>query len=159
MKTAVRKFFGFSFPILARILLGGVFMASGLIKLLEPAANFRAVLYGYDALPAAWVPMIALVVPWLEWILGFFVVSGYALRASSFLLGCFAFSLAAVIALSGKLGLDASQTCGCFGESGPQLTYPQIFFLDIVNGCLGLFLSRFRSSPLTLDRWLSCSAE
>lgn len=138
----------------ARLILGGVFMASGLIKLLEPAANFRANLYQYEIIPVMLVPFLSAVIPWMEWILGFFVLAGYALRWSSFALGAFSLSLASVIALSGKLGLDASHTCGCFGENGPQLTYPQIFSLDLLNACFGFFLFTRKDSPFSLDRFL-----
>lgn len=154
MKLITQKGLKIFFEIAARIILGSVFAASGIIKLLEPAANFRATLYQYEIIPTALVPALAAVLPWMEWILGVFVLAGYGLRSSALVLGCFSFSLAAVIALSGKLGLDPSHTCGCFGEGGPQLSYPQIFSLDIVNGLFGFFLWKFSSAPFSLDRWL-----
>lgn len=154
MKLITQKGFKIFFEIAARIVLGGVFAASGMIKLLEPAANFRATLYQYEIIPTALVPALAAVLPWMEWILGVFILAGYALRSSAFVLGSFSFSLAAVIALSGKLGLDPSHTCGCFGEGGPQLSYRQIFSLDITNGFFGFFLWKCASSRLSLDRWL-----
>lgn len=159
MKNLNKKNLSILFESAARVVLGSVFAASGIIKLLEPAANFRATLYQYEIIPTALVPALAAVLPWMEWILGVFVLAGYGLRLSALVLGCFSFSLAAVIALSGKLGLDASHTCGCFGEGGPQLSYRQIFSLDIANGFFGFFLWKFSSGLLSLDRWLKVSSK
>ena len=134
-----------------RICLGGVFAWAGLVKLLEPEANLRAYLYSYEIIPVFLVPLIAAVLPWMEWLLGVFVLLGYGLRWSSLSLGLLSFCFAAGILLSGKLGLDASHSCGCFGESGPQLSFQQVFLLDLTNAFFGFLLWKINPLRFSLD--------
>ena len=140
--------------VLMRLFLGGVFTYAGFVKLLEPAGNFRAALYQYELIPVGLVPLLAAVLPWLEWLVGFCVLTGYGIRWSSLVLGLFAFSLAAMIFFSGKLWGDGAKTCGCFGENGPHLTFLQVFLLDLTNGFFGVLLWRLQRRFLTLDAWL-----
>ncbi len=142
------------FSLVMRLVLGGVFTYAGLVKLLEPAANFRAALYQYELIPVGLVPFLAAVLPWLEWLAGFCVLTGYGLRWSSLALGLFAFSLAAMIFLSGKLWGEGAKTCGCFGENGPHLTFLQVFLLDLTNGFFGILLCRLNRRFASLDAWL-----
>ena len=130
---------------LGRLFLGGVFAYSGFMKLMEPAANFQAVLEHYPLLPAWALPFLAQTVPWAEWIFGMFLVVGYARRVSALSLGIL--SLGFIAALTGPVmgaGGDMPEACGCFGESGLRLSLGQAYLLDWI--CLALAGALFRST-------------
>ena len=100
---------------IVRVGLGGVFVYASVDKILYPALFAEAV-YNYQILPDYLVNLTALILPWLELIIGALLVIGYglpgAILISSFLLiifmGALTFNLAR--------GLDVS--CGCFSTAG-----------------------------------------
>ena len=124
--------------ICARIFVGLVFAYAGLAKLLEPSANFEAALLRYGVFSPAWIPWIAQIVPWLEWLLGSLTVVGYSPRLAS--AGISLLSLAFLVTLgSSGLLLEAGQIdCGCFGRSGLHLSVRQIFLVDLVSFAVSL---------------------
>lgn len=139
---------------LIRLFTGGIFAYAGFSKLMEPAANFRAVLAQYGVIPEAAVDMIALILPWAEWILGVFILTGYAPRMSSAAIGILSAGFAAVLLMSGKLWGTALPDCGCFGEGGLQLSVRQIFLIDLTNILFAAFLFFRHNHPLSLDAFL-----
>src|SRR5215208_7430802 len=59
----------------ARLLVGGVWIAAGLIKLPDPAGSVRAV-RAYDLLPESVVPLVGHTLPILEIVVGVCLVLG-----------------------------------------------------------------------------------
>jgi uncharacterized membrane protein YphA (DoxX/SURF4 family) len=100
-----------------RLLVSGLFLYSGLIKLMDLPAFAQAV-EGYDLLPEAWVNRVAVFVPWVElwcavalWVTPIWRSSAYALITGMLLV----FTVAKI---SGVMrGLDIS--CGCTGSDNP----------------------------------------
>jgi uncharacterized membrane protein YphA (DoxX/SURF4 family) len=94
-----------------RLLLGGVFLYASYDKILHPQAFAQAV-YNYQILPDAAVNLAALVLPWLELLLGLCLVVGLWLPGVSVT------SAGLLVLFSGALvfnqirGLDVH--CGCF---------------------------------------------
>lgn len=138
----------------ARMLVGLFFAYAGAAKLLEPAANFEAALTKYGVLSPLWVPWIARILPWVEWLGGSFLIVGYAPRFTSALLSLL--SLVFLVGLSSSpLFLESGGSdCGCFGQSGLHLTVRQIFFVDLVNFVLTLRMAFLKSWPGTLHSFL-----
>ncbi|MFZ0135106.1 MAG: cation diffusion facilitator family transporter [Desulfobacterales bacterium] len=102
-----------------RLLLGTVFLYASYDKILNPQAFAQAV-YNYQILPDMAVNLTALVLPWLELLLGFCLVTGFwlpgATAASTALLSIFIGALV----FNQVRGLDIY--CGCFSTdttSGP----------------------------------------
>lgn len=97
--------------IVARLILGGLFLFSSFGKLRYPRI-FAESLLAFNVLPAGLVTLGALVLPWLELLAGLFMLVGYRYRGSALTLG--ALSLLFVFVLSSAVwkGLDIS--CGCF---------------------------------------------
>jgi uncharacterized membrane protein YphA (DoxX/SURF4 family) len=85
--------------LLARIVTGGVWLAAGLLKLPDPAANVRAV-RAYQLLPESAVTPVGHLLPLVEVALGALLLMGLLTRpsgvASSLLLLVFVFGIAAV---------------------------------------------------------------
>lgn len=143
------------FWFIARILIGFIFVYAGFSKLTEPIENFRGAITEYDVFPYAWVPLIALVVPWIELILGAFLLVGYAPKWSSRGIALLSLGLVIMLASSDMLIHSGSKICGCFGQNGPiRLTLHQVFAMDIVFFLLSLKLSGQKSFLWSLDSWL-----
>jgi uncharacterized membrane protein YphA (DoxX/SURF4 family) len=113
---------------LIRILIGLLFIVSGAEKLIWPYQNFMYVLEGYQLFSPGVESLIARVFPWVEFILGIFMVLGFWLPIT--LRGVLAtftvFILVIGQALIRKLPIDE---CGCFG-SLISLKPQQTLFMD-----------------------------
>lgn len=103
-----------------RLVLGGVFIYASMDKIIHPQAFAQAV-FNYQVLPGFLINLTALILPWLELILGVCLLlnrwvqgaSGMVAILMSIFLGMIVFNLAR--------GLDIS--CGCFStstEEGPM---------------------------------------
>lgn len=150
------KRYSLLFWTVARISVGLIFVYAGLTKLLEPAANFEAVLLKYGVFAPPWIPLLARAVPWLEWILGAFLIVGYAprLTASSSSLLCLAF----LVTLGGSrlLLTSGNADCGCFGQGGLlHLTVRQIFLVDLLSLGILLQVAGLKEYPWTIHGLLT----
>ena len=100
---------------LLRIIIGSIFIISGLGKVLSPYQNFQYVLQAYQLMPSWAEILTAQIFPWIELIVGLFVLLGlwtsWALRGALVLFGIFVVVVGQ--ALSRGLPLE---NCGCFGE-------------------------------------------
>jgi uncharacterized membrane protein YphA (DoxX/SURF4 family) len=100
--------------IFARLMLGGVFVYASFDKILHPT-SFAEAVYRYQILPDELINLTAIVLPWLELILGGFLVLGLwmpgAVLISNFLLMTF---MGAVL-FNISRGLDIG--CGCFSTA------------------------------------------
>lgn len=117
-----------------RLLLGAVFLYASYDKILNPEAFSEAV-YNYQVLPDALVNLTALVLPWLELLLGVFLIAGIWLPGvtvtSTVLLGLFISALV----FNQIRGLDVH--CGCFstdtseGPAGALTVMRDLLFLAV----------------------------
>ena len=102
------------FALVARMILGAVFIYASIEKILNPAAFAKAV-YNYQILPEGLINLTAIVLPCLELILGIFLIIGLFREGSlglvTFLLLVFFGSMVFNLAR----GLDIH--CGCFSMS------------------------------------------
>lgn len=101
--------------LIARLVVGGVWIVAGWLKIPDPAESVRAV-RAYQLLPEAIVPTVGYGLPILELIVGAMLVIGLATRInaiiSSLLLVAFIFGISSAWARG--LQID----CGCFGGGG-----------------------------------------
>ena len=114
-------------------MVGFVFAYAGLAKLLEPSANFEAALLRYGVFSPAWIPWIAKILPWFEWLLGSLMVVGYSPRLTSAGISLLSLAFLVTLAASGLLLESGGTDCGCFGRSGLHLSVQQIFLVDLVS--------------------------
>ncbi|MBI4115407.1 MAG: DoxX family protein [Candidatus Omnitrophica bacterium] len=140
---------------IARIVVGFVFAYAGFSKLLEPSANFEAVIMKYGIYPPQWVPWIAKVLPWLEWVLGSFLIVGYAPRFTGIGLGLLSLGFLITLASSELLVASGGSDCGCFGSLGFHLSIRQIFVVDLVSFLVALRVAFLREFPWTIHSLLS----
>jgi uncharacterized membrane protein YphA (DoxX/SURF4 family) len=98
--------------LVARVILGAVFIYAGAAKALDPAA-FAAAVDGYRLLPYPAVAVLAVYLPWLE------IACGLGLFWPSTRLGAlsllFALCLVFAAAIASAWIRDLDISCGCFG--------------------------------------------
>lgn len=100
-----------------RVVLGGIFIYAGYVKLKEPWELFALAITGYQLLPLKAVEYVARGLPWFEVAVGLLLIAGVWLRAAAtatslLLLGFFALM---VRAYAKGMTID----CGCFGSGDP----------------------------------------
>ena len=102
-----------------RLFLGLVFLYASYDKILQPQA-FALTVYNYQLLPDSLINLTALVLPWLELVLGLCLISGLWLPGTTVIsTGLLAVFMSALI-LNLLRGLDIH--CGCFStqaDDGP----------------------------------------
>ncbi|MFU8847809.1 MAG: MauE/DoxX family redox-associated membrane protein [Opitutales bacterium] len=106
--------------LLARLVVAGVFISAGLPKVQDPIA-FAASIDGFRIVSGSLSLWTAVVLPWLEIIIGIGLLTPWLRRASASLI---ALLLALFIILHASAwirGLDIN--CGCFGESAESPAY------------------------------------
>ncbi len=141
--------------VLIRILIGLIFVVSGLEKLMSHYQNFLYVLQAYDVIPQPWDHLFALVFPWFELVCGVFAVLGFstlwALRGILAMTSGFLFVIAQ--ALIRNLPIES---CGCFGQM-ISVPLPVMLLLDSLIWIYTAYLivRRERSTRFSLDSFLS----
>lgn len=138
--------------VLGRIILGGIFVWSGVVKVLEPVQNFEAAIIEYQILPDALIRPFALSLPWVEIIIGVFIVLGWMFRWSVLgamgLLGVFMIAI-----VSTTLREIPLVSCGCLGSSFSLGTKPhEVFWKDLILLAIGYFLLKTKIRPWLLDQ-------
>jgi uncharacterized membrane protein YphA (DoxX/SURF4 family) len=106
--------------LIARLVLAWVFISAGLPKVQDPVA-FGVAIDGYRVISGSFTLWVAVMLPWLELIIGVGLLTPWLRRASA---GMMTLLLALFIILHASAwirGLDIS--CGCFGESADSPDY------------------------------------
>jgi len=99
------------FALTARLILGGVFIYASFDKILHPAAFAEAV-FNYQILPAQLINLMALILPWLELILGVLLLSGIWVSGAVLGVNLLMVTFLAALVFNTARGLNIS--CGCF---------------------------------------------
>ena len=136
----------------ARLVLGGVLLVAGVLKLGHTAASVQAV-QAYRLLPPALADGAGVVLPILEVALGALLVLGLFVRWSAVAGGLLMVVFSAGIASAWARGLSID--CGCFGGGGAvtpgSASYLPDLARDAVLALLALYLVVRPSTRLALD--------
>lgn len=126
-------------PLAARLILGGVFIFASIDKIIHPAAFAEAV-YNYQILPDTLITLTAMILPWLELILGIFLVLGLWLPGAVLLNNLLLVTFFGALVFNLSRGLDIH--CGCFSTSqqSPSLCMCLYVIRDGIFFLLGLYL-------------------
>ena len=95
----------------ARLILGGVFVFASIDKILHPAAFAEAV-YNYRILPDSLINLAAVVLPWLELVLGGMLIIGVWMPGAILVSNTLLLTFIGVLIYNLARGLDIH--CGCF---------------------------------------------
>lgn len=99
------------FILIFRIIIGFVFIYASVYKVANPE-EFAKSIENYMIFPLFLVNIIAILLPWLELILGLFIIFGIFIKASSFLLSINMFAFTLLVLITIIRGIDIG--CGCF---------------------------------------------
>src|SRR5438270_13814164 len=124
--------------LLVAVIIGGLFVYAGAVKVIDPAAFARDI-DNYKMLP--WHPAVwaALYLPWLEILCGLALITRVLFRGAVFIVTALMtiFLVAGVVAKA--RGLDI--TCGCFGHASQSLSFAWHLAVDfaLLGGLLLLW--------------------
>jgi putative oxidoreductase len=136
--------------ILSRLLIGGMFIYASFYKIVDPGAFAKSIWY-YHLVPGKLISLMALILPWLELLIGLSVILGVFYRGA--VLWVNVVMLVFIVALSTTIARGISIDCGCFRASqGATHTAWESLIFDLVAllFCLQMLFSRSR-------RWLLSS--
>jgi uncharacterized membrane protein YphA (DoxX/SURF4 family) len=141
--------------LVARLVVGGVWLVAGWLKLPDPAESVRAV-RAYDLLPEAVVPTVGHGLPILEIAVGLLLVVGAATRVAGGL--SFVIQIAFIVGISAAWARGLEIECGCFGGGGPAAdassAYPWDIARDAGLALLSLLLCVFPRTAFSVDSLL-----
>ena len=134
---------------LLRLACGGVFLYASQDKLGE-AAKFMGILKEYHILPAALIPLAAVVIPWLEFLTGACLVAGFQWRGAA-LLFCALMGIYS-LALGWNLLHGVEMNCGCFSmDSTEKITWFSVL-RDVGFFAMGFIVLTSPRTYFSLDR-------
>ena len=141
--------------LLARLVVGGVWIVAGALKLPDPAQSVNAV-RAYQLLPGSLVQPVGQLLPVVEIVIGLCLVLGLLTRAAAILSAVLFLLFIVGIASAWARGITID--CGCFGGGGydPNAAdkYPWEIARDAVLLLASLFLVWKPSTRLALDSLL-----
>ena len=141
----------------ARVLVGGLFVFSGISKLILPHGEVMALVKQYQVIPDFLVSPIAFGLPWLELASGTALCVGFLTTLAAWLVGIqlIGFSVLMVVVLMAQIPID---DCGCFGNLGIRETPLQVLIRDLILlGILTSVLAR-RHDAWGIDAWAGGTA-
>ncbi|GES15536.1 hypothetical protein Amac_091330 [Acrocarpospora macrocephala] len=144
---------------IARLVLGGVLIAAGWLKIGTPALSVQAV-KAYELLPGGVATAVGYGLPILEIVVGALLVLGLLTRASAVVAGLLMLAFVAGIASAWARGLRID--CGCFGGDGTLAAGQEPAYLSELLRDAGLVLCAawaawFPPGRLALDSALGLS--
>ena len=136
--------------LLLRLVVGGVWIVAGWLKIPDPAENVRAV-RAYQLLPEALVPTVGYALPIVELVVGLCLVAGLLTRLDAVVSSLLLVAFIVGIASAWARGLEIE--CGCFGGGGGPAEgaaekYPWELARDV-----GLLLASFALVWRPRTRW------
>ena len=125
--------------LVARLVLGSIFIYASIDKISYPE-NFIKIVQNYNILPEFLIIIIAYILPWIELILGIFLIAGFFIRETALVLS--SLILVFIIAISIKALNGTIDDCGCFNKLS-ILSSSNIVFLilrDVLFLLFGIIL-------------------
>jgi uncharacterized membrane protein YphA (DoxX/SURF4 family) len=96
-----------------RLVVGGVFVWAGALKIADPLEFARSIM-NYRVVAPAPAFAVALVLPWVEVLSGALLIVGVFKRSSALLISFLLAGFMGLVGLALARGIDTS--CGCFGS-------------------------------------------
>lgn len=98
----------------ARLILGVIFVYASYDKILHPKA-FAEVIYNYQILPDGFINVTAIFLPWLEMLMGIFLITGFWMPGT--VIWCNTLLVVYIGALCFNLARGLDVDCGCFSTT------------------------------------------
>ncbi len=138
-----------------RILVGGLLLTTGILKIGHPV-ELAAAIAGFRLLPAGIVGPMALALPYVELLLGAYLVAGLFTRAAA-VVSAIQFGLYAS-AIGSAVVRHIPANCGCFGPGDTAMAdWPHVAF-DLALAAASAFIAYGAPGALAVDRRLAGSS-
>jgi uncharacterized membrane protein YphA (DoxX/SURF4 family) len=135
--------------LVARVALGLLLIATGALKV-GHAAELAAAIASFRLLPGAVAGPLALALPYVEIVLGLYLVAGLFTRAAAWCAAAQFLIYAGAIASAVARHIPAD--CGCFGPNDVAVAdWPHVAF-DVLLAAAALFVASFAPGAFALDR-------
>ena len=140
------------FTIIACLILGAIFIYASIDKIIHPAA-FAEAIYNYQILPDSLINLTAIVLPWLELIVGLFLIIGLFTEGSVCIVTALMLVFFGAMIFNLARGLDIH--CGCFSTSSDATNNAPMVWYVMRDGlflipALYLFYQTFRGKEQTV---------
>lgn len=139
--------------LICRLVLGGVLIAAGVLKMGNLQKSAMAV-RAYELLPISLANFLGYSLPWVELGIGLLLVTGALVRFAG-LVGAVTM-LAFIIAISQAWARGLSIDCGCFGGGGTidpsQTKYLSEIIRDIGLMALGIYLYFYPKGRFAIEK-------
>jgi uncharacterized membrane protein YphA (DoxX/SURF4 family) len=112
--TKTRKNLSRFFYHSARLILGVIFIYASYDKILHPKA-FAEIVYNYQILPDGLINVTAIFLPWLEMLMGVFLIAGFWMPGTVVWCNILLVVYIGVLWFNLARGIDVN--CGCFSTS------------------------------------------
>lgn len=139
-----------------RVAIGVVFLFAGLAKISDPV-RFLLTLREFQLFPDIIARLSAIYLPWLEFVLGFFIILGLLHRTASLMLASLniVFALAILSVIIRGIDID----CGCFGLLADALKIPdsadiKAIFRNIIFTAMCLCVFWSKKTVLSLENYI-----
>lgn len=110
--------------IVVRWIVGAVFVLASFHKITDPA-QFAKIIYGYGLFPGFSINLIAIVLPYFEFLLGISLIVGFWPRSASLLLASLLIMFILAVSINMIRGYEFD--CGCFTFDESAVSYPEYF--------------------------------
>lgn len=141
--------------LIARLVVGGVWIWAGAIKLPDPEASVTAV-RAYQLLPLSLADAVGRLLPMLEVVVGVCLVLGLLTRVSAAISAVL--QVAFIVGIISVWSRGIAISCGCFGDGGPDpdafSKYPWEIARDVGLLAMSLLVLWLRRTPFALDNVL-----
>ena len=141
---------------LFRLILGGVLLVAGALKVTDPYSSATSV-RAYQILPVDFANFLGFVLPFAEVVIGIFLIVGIWVRLNAIAGG--ALMVMFIIAIGQAWARGISLDCGCFGKGGlldsdelPVWNYTLEIARDIVLAAFAVYIYRFPQGKLGFDK-------
>ena len=135
--------------LILRLVIGAIFLVAGVSKI-GHAAEFAAQIAGFHLLPQIVIAPIALGLPFLEVLLGGYLIIGLFTRAAAWVAAAMLLLFDGAIASAVVRGMTVS--CGCFGPADKTVTTWAEVARDAVFVALAVVIALRAPGMLALDR-------
>ena len=139
-----------------RIILGGVLLVAGALKVTDPYSSATSV-RAYQILPVDLANLLGFILPFAEVAIGIFLIVGIWVRLNAIAGG--ALMIMFIIAIGQAWARGISLDCGCFGKGGlldtdelPVWNYTLEIARDIVLAAFAVYIYRFPQGKLGFDK-------
>ena len=131
----------------ARLVLGVIFIYASYDKMLHPEA-FAEVIYNYQILPDVFINVTAIFLPWLEMLMGIFLIIGFWMPGTVIWCNTLLVVYIGALCFNFARGLDIN--CGCFSTTKGSSISIETILWDVaflaLSGYLNFFVFDKRTS-------------